>query len=339
MTQIYTTDVAIIGAGPVGLFAVHQCGMLKMQCHVIDALDHIGGQCAALYPEKPIFDIPSQPEILAGDLIARLKQQAEAFSPVFHTGQQVIDMMDVGEAGWRLTTSQGLEITAKAVLIAAGGGAFGPNRPPLDDIQSFEGTSVFYAVTQKENFRNKKVVIAGGGDSAVDWALALSEVAERVSIVHRRDRFRCAPDCADKLKQLGVDGLVDIITPYQLEGLIGENGQLSSVIVKTMKGESKSIEADILLPFFGLSMDPGPVAMWGLDMDGQYISVRPESMQTSKPGVFAIGDIANYAGKLKLILCGFSEAAMAAHKAFAYVHPGEALHFEFSTTKGIAKSA
>jgi len=183
------------------------------------------------------------------------------------------------------------------------------------------------------------VVVAGGGDSAVDWAVALAEVAERVSIVHRRDRFRCAPDCADKLKALGAEGVIDVVTPYQLSGLQGTDGQLSSVAVKTMKGEEKQIQADVLLPFFGLSMDPGPLADWGLNMDGQYISVHPESLETSKSGVFAIGDIATYPGKLKLILCGFSEAAMAAHKAFAYVHPGEALHFEFSTTKGLAKAS
>ena len=336
MSEKFATDVAVIGAGPTGLFAVHQCGMLKMKCHVIDALDSVGGQCSTLYPEKPIFDIPSHPMITGGDLIDRLKEQAVPFEPVYHLSQQVTALTEGAEDGtWVVTTSAGVEITAKAVILAAGGGAFGPNRPPLDGLEAFEGTSVFYSVPSRDQFAGKRVVIAGGGDSAVDWAICLADVADSIAIVHRRPKFRCAPDSTEKLNALAAAGKVDVVTPYQLASLSGQNGQLETVTVKTMKGEEKVLDADILLPFFGLSMDPGPVAHWGLEMSANYVAVDPVHCETSKKGVYAIGDIATYPGKLKLILCGFSEAAQAAHGAYAHIHPGEALHFEFSTTKGV----
>ncbi|CCQ74955.1 NAD(P)/FAD-dependent oxidoreductase [Magnetospira sp. QH-2] len=340
MTEInFSTDVIVIGAGPVGLFAIHQCGMLKMKCHVIDALDHTGGQCNALYPEKPIYDIPGYPKILGGELIQNLMAQALPFEPVFHPGQQVTALDPLEQGGWSVTTDKGLTGTAKAVIVAAGGGAFGPNRPPLDGIQGYEGHSVFYAVQRRDAFVDKRVVIAGGGDSAVDWAISLAEVAKSVAVVHRRDRFRCAPESAAQLKALAAQGKVEMVTPYQLAALEGADGQLSGVTVKTLKGEEKRLPADVLLPFFGLSMDPGPVATWGLDMSGQYVAVNRESMETCRPGVYAVGDIATYCGKLKLILCGFAEAATAAHSAFAHVHPGEALHLEFSTSKGVPAAA
>lgn len=327
------TDIVIIGAGPVGLFAVFEAGMLKMRCHVIDTLEAVGGQCAALYPEKPIYDIPAHPAIDAQELVEKLKTQAAPFNPTYHLGEQVVKLEKDG-AGWKVTTSKNTTIGCKAVFIAAGCGAFGPNRPPLEGLEQYEGTSVFYLVTRREDFRGKRVVIAGGGDSAVDWAISLAELAEKIYVIHRRPKFRCAPESASRLEGLAKSGKVELVIPYQLDGLEGEGGKLSAVIVKTLEGESRKLEAGMLLPFFGLAMDLGPIASWGLSLEHNHITVAPASMQTNEAGIFAIGDIATYPGKLKLILCGFAEAAMAAHAAHALVHPGEALHFEYSTSKG-----
>lgn len=328
------TDIAVIGAGPVGLFAVFEAGMLKMRCHVIDALDTAGGQCAALYPEKPIYDIPGHPAISAADLIDRLVEQAAPFAPAYHLGQQVETLATIG-GGFRLTTSAGLTLEAKAVFVAGGCGAFGPNRPPLAGIESYEGKSLFYFVKRKDELRGKRVVIAGGGDSAVDWAIALAGTAAQVSVVHRRDKFRAAPESARRLQELAKSGAIELVVPYQLDGLEGAGGQLSAVVVKDLDGKTRHLAADVLLPFFGLSMNLGPIAKWGLSLERNHIAVTPSSCATSVPGIFAIGDIANYPGKLKLILSGFAEAALAAHAAYPLVHPGEALHFEYSTTSGV----
>ncbi|MDZ4736601.1 MAG: NAD(P)/FAD-dependent oxidoreductase [Rhodospirillaceae bacterium] len=336
-TQI--TDVAIIGAGPVGLFAVFECGMLKMNCHVIDALEQVGGQCVALYPEKPIYDIPAWPTIDALSLIEKLEEQIHPFQPTFHLDQRVEKLTPHRTSGgerWLIETSAGTKIDARAVIIAAGVGAFGPNRPPLDGLERFEGKSVFYLVKRREDFRGKRVVIAGGGDSAVDWALSLPEVAEKVYVVHRRPKFRAAPESCARLDQLVKDGKVELVVPYQLARLEGTaGGALTHVFVATLDGEERAIEADVLLPFFGLAMNIGPIAEWGLDLENRHILVDPATAQTNLPGVFAIGDIAHYRNKLKLILCGFSEAAMAAHAIRPLVHPGEAYHFEYSTTSGV----
>ena len=335
--QTHTTDVAIIGAGPTGLFAVFECGMLKMSCHVVDALESTGGQCAALYPEKPIYDIPAHSAIEAANLVQQLETQADAFKPVYHLGQRVETLTRQGEK-WLLETDKGIRIAATAVIVAAGCGAFGPNRPPIDGLTDFEGTSVFYLVKRKEDFRGKRVVIAGGGDSAVDWALALHGIAASIQVVHRRPKFRAAPESAARLEQLSKSGGIELVTPYQLHGLEGQDGQLSAVRVATLEGEVRSLAADVLLPFFGLAMNLGPIAEWGLNLERNHITIDPATCATSAPGIFAIGDIANYPGKLKLILCGFSEAAMAAHAIHPLVHPGEALHFEYSTTQGVPKA-
>jgi thioredoxin reductase (NADPH) len=228
-------------------------------------------------------------------------------------------------------------IEARAVVIAAGCGAFGPNRPPLNDLDQYEGSSVFYLVKRREDFRGKRVVIAGGGDSALDWTIGLADVAERIMVVHRRPKFRGAPESVAKMEALAKEGRIDLVVPYQLHGLVGSNGKLEAVEVATLDGQLKRLQADILLPFFGLAMDLGPIAHWGLNVERNHIVVDPKSCATSAPGIFAIGDIANYAGKLKLILCGFSEAAMAAHAIYPLVHPGEALHFEYSTTSGVPR--
>ncbi|QQP87956.1 NAD(P)/FAD-dependent oxidoreductase [Skermanella sp. TT6] len=333
------TDVAIIGAGPVGLFAIFECGMLRMKCHVVDALDMVGGQCAALYPEKPIYDIPGYPSIDAADLIDRLSEQCASFGPVFHLGQQVTGLTPAEGGRWLVETSTGTRINARAVIVAAGVGAFGPNRPPLDGLEQFEGKSVHYLVRRRMDYAGKRVVIAGGGDSAVDWAISLAEVAEKIMVVHRRPKFRAAPESVARMEQLTREGRIEMVVPYQLAGLEGADGQLTGVRVATLDGEEKVLDADVLLPFFGLAMNLGPIAEWGLDLEKHHIRIDQATCATSAPGIFAIGDIATYPGKLKLILTGFAEAASAAHSAFPLVHPGEVLHFEYSTTKGVPGAA
>ena len=330
----HQTDLLIVGAGPVGLFAVFQAGMLGLKCHVVDTLEAIGGQCTALYPEKPIYDIPAYPSILAEELVEKLSAQAAPFAPVYHLGQRV-ERLEEQAGSYHVTTSTGTEIQAGAILIAAGCGAFGPNRPPLQGIEAYEGKSVFYLVSRREAFRGQRVVIAGGGDSAVDWAISLSELAAKIYVVHRRDKFRCAPESAARLKALAESGKIEMVVPYQLHGLQGHDGQLTGVEVATLSGETRMLEADCLLPFFGLSMELGPIAEWGLNLEQNHIAISPQSCATSAKGIYAIGDIATYAGKLKLILCGFSEAAMACHAARQYLHPDTAHHFEYSTSKGM----
>jgi thioredoxin reductase (NADPH) len=339
MNETHVTDVAIIGAGPVGLFAIFELGMLNIKCHVIDALDSVGGQCAALYPEKPIYDIPAHPAIDGLALVQQLEKQAAPFAPVYHLNQQVIGLEKAGEA-FTLTTSTGTIITCKAVIIAAGCGAFGPNRPPLDGLAAYEASGdVRYMVTRKEQFRDKRVVIAGGGDSAVDWAVALADVASHIDVVHRRDKFRAAPEMVSQMQVLAASGKINMVVPYQLDGLEGENGRLSGVRVSTLDGESKILKADYLLPFYGLAMELGPIANWGLGLEHNHISVQVGTCETSVKGIFAIGDIATYPHKLKLILCGFSEAAMSAHAIRSIIYPDTAYHFEYSTTKGVQSAA
>ena len=329
------TDAIVIGAGPVGLFAVFELGMLRLKCHVVDALPAIGGQLTALYPEKPIYDIPGFPKIIAAELVERLTEQAAPFHPKFHLDVSVESLARLPDGRWELCLSDGRSLIAPVVVIAAGAGAFGPNRPPLDGLSGFEGKSVFYLVQKREDFRNKRVVIAGGGDSAVDWAISLSDVAERIMVVHRRAKFRAAPESEAKLKALAAEGRIDLVVPYQLHGLDGSDGRLESVRVATTAGEIKSLPADALLAFFGLASHLGPIAKWGLEMDGARITVDPETLGTNLKGVFALGDVAAYSGKLKLILQGFSEAAMAAQAAYAIARPNESLHFEHSTTTGV----
>jgi thioredoxin reductase (NADPH) len=311
-----------------------------MRCHVFDALDEPGGQCSALYPEKPIFDIPGHPRILAAALVERLLEQAAPFKPVFHLGRQVTALSAEDGGNWQIEADGGPMVSAKAVIVAAGVGAFGPNRPPLPGIERFErqgpGRGVQYLVARREDFRDRRVVIAGGGDSAVDWALSLADLAASVAVVHRRDKFRAAPESVARLRQLAATGQLELVIPYQLHGLEGEPaGDLAAVIVADLDGNQRRLEADVLLPFFGLSQNLGPVAQWGLNLERNHVAIDPATCAAGPAGIFAIGDIATYPGKLKLILSGFAEAAAAAHAAFPLVHPGEALHFEYSTTKGI----
>jgi thioredoxin reductase (NADPH) len=332
--HIQRTDVVIIGAGPVGLFAVFECGMLGVKCHVVDSLEAPGGQCGALYPEKPIYDIPGYPRIDAATLVERLAEQAAPFRPAYHLNERV-ERVGRRDGRWLVETSAGTRLDAAAVIIAAGAGAFGPNRPPLPGIERYEGRGVHYLVRRAEDFHGKRVVIAGGGDSAVDWALALAEIAARVSVVHRRDRFRAAPESVRKLEALAEAGRLDLVVPYQLARLEGDGARLAAVVVATLDGDERRLPADALLPFFGLAADLGPIAQWGLALDHHHIAVDPATCATSAPGIFAIGDIAAYPKKLKLILTGFAEAAQAAHAIHPLVFPGAALHFEYSTLKGV----
>lgn len=335
MPETPSTDIVIIGAGPVGLFQVFEAGMLGMSCHVVDTLDAIGGQCVALYPEKPIYDIPGYPEIGAEALIAKLAEQAAPFRPVYHLGQQVVGLS--GTAGaMTVSTSTGTTIACKAVVIAAGCGAFGPNRPPLQGLEAYEATGdVAYLVTRREDHRGKRVVIAGGGDSALDWVLALADIAERIMVVHRRDKFRAAPESVRRMQELVEAGKVELVVPYQLHGLAGEGGRLRHVVVADLDGRERALDADLLLPFYGLRMELGPIAHWGLNLDRNLIVVDPATSATASPGIFAVGDIVTYPGKLKLILSGFSETAMAAHAIYKLVFPDKPLHFEYSTTRGV----
>lgn len=335
------TDVVIIGAGPVGLFTIFECGMMRLHCHVIDALEEVGGQCTALYPEKPIYDIPGFPMINAGDLITNLVTQAAPFAPAYHLGQRVDSITKIAENNsWFVTTSKGVQIEAKVIIIAAGVGAFGPKKPPLEGLDHYEETSVHYFVRQRDTYTDKTLVIAGGGDSAIDWALALADRAKKIYLVHRRDRFRGAPDSVQKLHKLAdTTDKMELVVPYQLKSLEGDGRFLKTVTVATLEGQERSLEADYLLPFFGLAANLGPIADWGLNLDKNHISVDPTTSQTNEPSIFAVGDVATYDNKLKLILCGFAEAAQAAHKARDIVYPGQAFHFEYSTTSGILSIA
>lgn len=329
------TDIAIIGAGPVGIFSAFQAGMLGMKVCIIDALDEPGGQCSALYPEKPIYDIPAYPETFAQDLIDNLLKQASPFAPTYLMSRQITGL-EIKDDGFVLGSSAGDMIKAKAVIIAAGAGAFGPNRPPLIDIESYEGKSVFYLVSRRDSFAGKRIVIAGGGDSAVDWAISLSSIA-KVSLVHRRPKFRAAPASVQKIHELAEQGVIDLVTDFQLSSLVGNDGILKEVVVSNLDGDLKHIQADILLPFFGLSQNLGPIIDFGLEVKNHHIKVDYPHFETNIPGVYAVGDVATYDGKLKLILTGFAEVASALHHAYARVFDGKALHFEYSTSKGIDK--
>ena len=327
---VQTTDVIIIGAGPCGLFAVFELGLLDLKCHLVDILDKAGGQCAELYPEKPIYDIPAWPVISGQDLTDRLMEQIAPFKPVLHLGEMASALEKQEDGKWRLTTDAGTVLEAPVIVIAAGGGSFMPKKPPLPGIEDYEGTHVHYAVRKMEHFRDRHILIAGGGDSALDWLHALHPVAKSVSLVHRRDDFRAAPDSVGKMRALVADGKA-VLHIAQLAGLRGAEGKLESVTLKTDAGKV-DIPCDVLLPFYGLTMKLGPVADWGLNLERNLIPVDTEKFQTSVPGIFSIGDINTYPGKLKLILSGFHEAALMAHAAYAHIHAGKKPRFQYTTS-------
>ncbi len=334
MSEIIKTDALIVGAGPVGLFAVFELGLLDIRAHVLDILPMAGGQCAELYPEKPIYDIPGFPTITGQGLVDNLMKQIEPFSPTFHFNEMVASVEPIGtdEAPlFRVATENDLVFETKALLIAAGGGSFQPKKPPIPGIDAYEGSSVFYAVRKMETFRGRHVLVVGGGDSALDWALNLQKVADRVTLMHRRDAFRAAPHSVNAMRDLVAAKDMDFVLG-QVTGLKGENGVLSAAVVRGEDGSTFDLACDAMLPFFGLTMKLGPIANWGLNLHENLIPVDTEKFETNVPGVFAVGDINTYPGKLKLILSGFHEVALAAQKAHRYIYPDKKLTFQYTTS-------
>ena len=331
MTDPIKTDALIIGSGPVGLFAVFELGLLDIRTHLVDVLDKPGGQCAELYPEKPIYDIPAIPVITGQGLTDALMTQIKPFQPVFHFGEMIASIARTSDSLFRCVTANGLSFDAKVVVIAAGGGSFQPKRPPIKGIEEYEGSSVFYSVRRMEFFRDRRIVIVGGGDSALDWTLNLQPIAERVVLVHRRDDFRAAPDTVKKMRALVAAGAMDLVIG-QVMGLQGEGGVLAGATIRLSDGGAATVECDAMLPFFGLTMRLGPVTNWGLELKGDLIPVETAKFETNIPGLFAIGDINTYPGKLKLILSGFHEAALMAQQAYRYVYPEQRLVFQYTTS-------
>jgi len=325
----HLTDVIIIGAGPVGLFAVFELGLLDLKCHLVDILDRPGGQCAELYPEKPIYDIPGLPIVSGQELTDNLLLQIKPFAAKYSLNEMAVALQKLDNGNWQLTTDMNTTIEAPVVVIAAGGGSFQPKKPPIPSINDFEDVSVFYAVRKMENFRDKHLLIAGGGDSALDWALALQPIAKSLTLIHRRADFRAAPDSVSKVRAMVEVGKVEMVVG-QVTALHGQNGQLHSVAIKSKDGEVKR-NVDCLLPFFGLTMKLGPVADFGLNLEKNLIPVDTEKFETSTPSIFAIGDINTYPGKLKLILSGFHEAALMSQQAFRICRPEQKLRFQYTT--------
>jgi len=329
-STIIETDVVIIGAGPCGLFAVFELGLLDIKAHVIDILPKVGGQCSELYPEKPIYDIPGLPYVTGQGLTDRLMEQIKPFDPVFHLNEQVDGLSRMHDKRFRLTTDEGKVFIAKNIIIAAGGGSFTPKRPPLPGIEAFEGKSVFYSVRRMEEFKGRDILIVGGGDSALDWTLSLQPLANSLTLVHRRDDFRAAPHSVEQMRQFVKDGKMKLMIG-QVTELNGDNGQLQSVKIKNKEGE-QILPINTMLPFFGLTMKLGPIANWGLNLNENLLPVDTEKFEISEQGIFAIGDINTYPGKLKLILSGFHEAALMAQRVHHYVYPDKKLLFQYTTS-------
>ncbi|MGL4395505.1 MAG: NAD(P)/FAD-dependent oxidoreductase [Hyphomicrobium sp.] len=324
------TDAVIIGAGPCGLFAVFELGLLDIKCHVVDILDRAGGQCAELYPEKPIYDVPALPVVTGQELTDRLMEQIKPFNPEFHFSERIDALTRRDDGRFELVTDAGTTLIAKVVVIAAGGGSFTPKRPPLEGIEAYEGKSVFYAVRKMETMRGRDIVVVGGGDSALDWTLNLQPLANSLTLIHRRDEFRAAPHSVEKMRALVAEGKVRLLIG-QVTRVNGSDGQMTSLAVKTSAGE-ETLACTALLPFFGLTMKLGPVADWGLNLDENLIAVDTEKFETSVPGIFAIGDINTYPGKLKLILSGFHEGALMAQAANKIIYPDKKVLFQYTTS-------
>ena len=329
------TDILIIGAGPTGLFAVFEAGLLKLKCHLIDALPQPGGQCSEIYPKKPIYDIPAYPEILAGDLTTKLLEQISSFQPGFTLGERAETIEKLEDNTFIVTTNKGTKHSAPIVAIAGGLGSFEPRKPPIPNITNFEDTGVEYIIRDPEMYRNKKVVIAGGGDSALDWAIFLTDVAAEVSLVHRRNEFRGALDSVDKVQELKDAGKINMITPAEVTGILGDK-KVTGVSI-TKNGEEKiTLEVDHFIPLFGLSPKLGPIANWGLDIEKNAIKVNNAlDYQTNIPGIYAIGDVNTYPGKLKLILCGFHEATLMCQSAYKRIHPNKKYVMKYTTVGGV----
>jgi thioredoxin reductase (NADPH) len=335
MTDNIETDVVIIGAGPVGLFAVFELGLLDIKCHVVDILPKVGGQCAELYPEKPIYDIPGFPMVTGQGLVDNLMAQIEPFHPTFHLNEMVESLESIGtpEAPrFRVKTSENeTTFICKSLIIAAGGGSFQPKKPPIENIEAYEGTGVFYAVRHMQMFRDKRILIVGGGDSALDWTVNLQPLSERLALLHRRDAFRAAPHTVEQMRSLVASGAMDLHLG-QVVALKGDAPRLEAAVVRRDDGSTFEIPVDVMLPFFGLTMKLGPIAEWGLNLHENLIPVDTEKFETSVPGIFAVGDINHYPGKLKLILSGFHEVALMAQAAKRIVSPGERIVFQYTTS-------
>ena len=334
MSDVISTDVVIVGAGPTGLFSVFELGLLDIKAHLVDILPRAGGQCSELYPEKPIYDIPGFPIVTGQELVDNLMKQVEPFHPTFHFGEMIEGLTPVGtpdKPAFRITTDAGKTFECKAVLVAAGGGSFQPKKPPIAGIDAYEGKSVFYAVRRMEDFRDKNVLIVGGGDSALDWTLNLHPVAKRITLLHRRDDFRAAPHSVNAMRELVAEGKMDLRIG-QVSVVGGADGQLQTATIKANDGSLEEIACERMMPFFGLTMKLGPIADWGLSLHENLVPVDTEKFETSAPGIFAVGDINTYPGKLKLILSGFHEAALAAQKIHRYVYPEKKLLFQYTTS-------
>jgi len=328
------TDILIIGAGPVGLFTVFEAGLLKLRCHLVDALPMVGGQLSEIYPKKPIYDIPGYPSVLAGELVDNLMKQIEPFKPTFTLGERAETIDKVGDRMYELTTNRGTKIQAPVIAIAAGLGCFEPRKPPIPNLDTFEDKGVDYMVKDPEKFRDKKILIAGGGDSALDWTIELADVASEVTLIHRRTSFRGALDSVDKVMELAKSNKVNLITEAQAVG-VGGNGVLKEVMIKSKEHGEFTKEVDNFIPLFGLTPKLGPIAEWGLNVNKNAIEVDTLDYSTNVPGVYAIGDINTYEGKLKLILCGFHEGTMMVQSAFKYIYPDAKLSFKYTTVAGV----
>lgn len=332
--DVVKTDMIIIGAGPVGIFAVFEAGLLGLKCHLIDNLDRPGGQCIELYPEKPIYDIPSRPMVTGEQLVDDLMTQASPFAPTFHLNQQAASLERQENGHWQVTTTRGVILDAPIVVAAAGAGSFVSKKPPYEKLAEYEEKSVRYAIHKRENYRDKKLVIVGGGDSALDWAINLAAIAKSVTLVHRRKEFRGAHDTAMQVLKLAEENIIDVHYG-NVTDIRGAEGQISNVEITTLEGNNLTVECDFLIPFMGLKVKLGPIAEWGLNLDKKHVEVQPETFATSQEGIYAIGDVCSYPGKLKLILTGFYEAAVMARAAFTYAFPDRKMAGGYTTTNSL----
>ena len=330
MSETIKTDCLIVGAGPVGLFAVFELGILGLSCEVVDNLDKIGGQCAELYPDKPIYDIPALPECTGLSLIENLQKQIKPFNTSFHLNERIDQISNEGDL-WIVKTSANKVFETPNIFIAGGVGSFEPRKPPIESVSMFEGKGIEYSIPNKDYYAGKKIVIFGGGDSALDWTVELSKIASHITLVHRRDEFKAAQHTVSLMEGLAKEGKVDLITNHQISDVSGDM-RIKKAVIKDKSDVTQEIDCDEILIFYGLKMELGPINDWGLNLNEKQISVNTENFETNLPGVFAIGDISYYPGKLKLILSGFHEAALASQKAFVRAKPDETLTFRYTTS-------
>ncbi|MBK6564563.1 MAG: NAD(P)/FAD-dependent oxidoreductase [Saprospiraceae bacterium] len=329
-----STDILIIGAGPVGLFTVFEAGLLKLKCHLVDSLGQVGGQLTEIYPKKPIYDIPGYPSILAGDLTDRLMEQIAPFKPGFTLGERAEKLEKLDDNTFKIITNKGTELFAPVVAIAGGLGSFEPRKPPIENIEIFEDKGVDYIIKDPEKYRNKRVLVAGGGDSALDWSIILADIAKQVTLIHRRTSFRGALDSVEKVLELARNGKINLITEAQAIGLNG-NKVLEKILIEQDGKENYYFDSDYFIPLFGLAPKLGPIGDWGLEIENNAIVVNTLDYSSNIPGIYAIGDINTYPGKLKLILCGFHEGTLMVQSAFKYIYPDQKLSFKYTTVAGV----